>query len=162
MAKPPKGQKGQPKAGGAPGDKTPKAGGDPQSYLSQTPVWRFSDFDWEGPWGEPTCKARIGHIRGHIEQHLACFETMAWSAILAASGGKGEGKGTNSHEISRDKFKGEARKRLEAKNILAERIMSLRLDAGTRVYGVREGNCLRILWFDPDHKDKKKCAYDFG
>lgn len=162
MSKGGKGNKGKPKAAATPKDKTPKTGVDPQSYLTQTPVWRFSDFDWDGPWGEPTCTARIGHIRGHIEQHLASFETMAWADILKASGGKAQGKGTNSHEISRDKFKGEAKKRLEAKKILAERIMSLRLDAGTRVYGVREGNCLRILWFDPDHKDKNKCAYDFG
>lgn len=86
---------------------------------------------------------------------------MYWADILKAAGGRGEGKGTNSHEISRDKFKGEARKRLIEKKILAEKIMSLRLDAGTRVYGVREGNCLRIIWFDPDHKDKAKCVYDF-
>lgn len=157
-----KGQKGHPKVGRAPPDKTPRTGGDPQSYLTQTPVWRFSDFDWDGPWGEPTCTSRIGHLRSHIEQHLASLETMSWSSILSAAGGKGRGKGTNNHEIPRDKFKGEAKKRLEAQNVYAEKIMSLRLDAGTRLYGVREGNCLRLLWFDPDHKDRNKCAYDFG
>lgn len=153
--------KGQPKLGGAPQDKTPKMASDPENYLKQTPVWRFSDFDWDGPWGAATCTEAIGNIRDHIELHLSSFETMTWADILKASGGRGKGGGTNSHPISRDKFKGGARKRLDDAKILADQIMSLRLDAGTRLYGVREGNCLRLLWFDPDHKDKTKCAYDF-
>jgi hypothetical protein len=143
-------------------DRAPRAGGDPDNYLKQSPVWRFADFDWDGPWGEIACQARIVSIRSHLEEHLASFETMTWGEILRASGGKAVGKGTNHHEIPRDKFKGSAKKRLEAKKVFAEKIMSLRLDAGTRLYGIRDGNCLRILWFDPDHKDKAKCAYDFG
>ncbi len=154
--------KGQPKAGGVPLDRAPRVGVDPDNYLKQTPVWRFADFDWDGPWGEDACKARIASIRGHLERHLASFETMTWAEILRAAGGKAVGRGTNSHEIPRDKFKGPAKQRLKERNVLAEKIMSLRLDAGTRIYGVRDGHCLRILWFDPHHKDKQKCAYDFG
>lgn len=152
--------KGQPKAAKAPVDRTPKLGADPNSYLRQKPVWRFADFDWDGPWGEATCVARIANIREHIEKHLASLESMYWDEILKAAGGRN--RGTNSHEINRDKFKGEARKRLEDRKILAEKIMSLRLDAGTRIYGLREGNCVRLLWFDPDHKDRARCAYDYG
>lgn len=153
--------KGTPKIGGAPADKSPRVAADPNNYLQQNPVWRFSDFDWEGPWGAATCSQSIGKLRDHLEKHLSSFETMTWDAILKASGGRGHNGGTNSHPISRDKFKGVARKRLEDRKILADQIMSLRLDAGTRLYGVREGNCLRLLWFDPHHKDKAKCAYDF-
>ncbi|MNE91243.1 hypothetical protein D3C80_1888300 [compost metagenome] len=55
----------------------------------------------------------------------------------------------------------DAKKRLEQLKVYADEIMSLRLDAGTRVYGIREGNCLQLLWFDPHHKDRNKAVYDF-
>jgi hypothetical protein len=136
-----------------------RLGADPESYLSQTPVWRFSDFDWESNWGHATCMSHVSNLRSHIEGHLASFETMTWAEILKASGGRSQGN--NSHEISRDKFKKEVQERLEQRRILADTLFSLRLDAGTRLYGVRERNCLRIVFFDPHHKDQQKCAYDF-
>lgn len=134
---------------------------DPNSYLKETPVWRFCDFDWEGPWGLESCKHRIDYIQTHIQLHLANLETMTWAEILKASGGKGAGKGNNSHDIPRDKFKKEAIERLNVKGIKADTIFSLRLDAGTRVYGVREGKCLRIAFFDPHHKEHDKSAYQY-
>lgn len=137
-----------------------KIGVDPDSYLKLAPVWRFSDFDWDGPWGLASCSERIDHLKSHIEKHLASFETMTWGEILIASGGRKNG--TNSHPISADKFKNEARSRFAGKNIIADTIFSLRLDAGTRIYGIREGNCLRIILFDPFHKDPEKCAYLFS
>jgi hypothetical protein len=132
----------------------------PDNYLKQYPVWKFIDFDWQGPWGYDSCELQIQNLRKHIESHLASFETMTWAEILRASGGRSHG--TNSHEIPTDKLKPEAIARLRAKSINADTILSLRLDAGTRVYGVREGNCLRIALFDPHHKDKELCAYDFN
>ncbi|MER8916207.1 hypothetical protein NKI32_20515 [Mesorhizobium sp. M0761] len=146
--------------------KKPRAGdvriqSDPESYLKQTPVWRFIDFDWDGPWGHACCVSHVASIRTHVENHLASFETMTWAEILKAAGGKGEGKGNNSHDISRDKFKKVVQERLTSKSILADTLFSLRLDAGTRIYGVRERNCLRIVFFDPHHKDKEKCAYEY-
>lgn len=132
---------------------------DPTSYLKKTPVWRFSDFDWDSDWGYQCCIDTIGALRSHIEEHLSSFESMTWDEILKASGGRS--RGNNNHEIARDKFKTEVQKRLDSRKIHADTLFSLRLDAGTRVYGVREGRCLRIVFFDPFHKDKEKCAYDF-
>jgi hypothetical protein len=139
-----------------------RPGGDPDSFLWQTPVWRFSDFDWDGPWGLSTCVHKVNHLQTHFQQHLSSLETMTWAEILRAAGGKGEGKGNNSHEIARDNFKKLAIKRLDAKGIMSDTIFSLRLDQGTRVYGVREGRCLKITFFDPHHIDKSKSAYDWG
>lgn len=140
---------------------TIRVGADPDSYLKKCPVWRFRDFDWEGPWGYDSFKRHIGNIRTHVEQHLSSLETMTWDEILKASGGRGAGKGNNHHEIAKDKFKKEARDRLDEKSIFADSLFSLRMDAGTRIYGVRESNTLRIVFFDPYHKDKKLCAYDY-
>jgi hypothetical protein len=149
----------KPKAKKNPSPEGPRVASDPESYLKQTPVWRFSDFDWDSDWGFTSCVERIANIRSHIEEHLASFETMTWAEILRASGGRNNGN--NSHEVQRDKFKTDVQKRLDSRKVLADTLFSLRLDAGTRVYGVREGRCLRIVFFDPFHKDKAKCAYQF-
>ena len=134
-------------------------GADPISYLTQYPVWRFRDFDWDGPWGYASCEARVGNLRKHIEQHLASFETMTWAEILRASGGRRNGN--NNHEMATDKLKPSAVSRLRDKGINADTIFSLRLDQSTRVYGIREGNSLRIAFFDPHHTDRNLCAYNF-
>lgn len=149
----------RPKAKKNPGPESVRVGADPESYLKQTPVWRFIDFDWDSDWGYNSCAASADRLRSHVEQHLASFETMTCSEILRAAGGRKAGN--NSHEISRDKFKPEVEKRLTEKGVLADTLFSLRLDAGTRVYGVREGPCLRVVFFDPYHKDRTKCAYQF-
>ena len=138
---------------------TVRIAADPESYLKQRPVWGFRDFDWDGPWGQQCCTSHVSNLRSHIEQHLASFETMTWGEILQASGGRKAGN--NNHPIPRDNFKRDAQARLEEKNILADELFSLRLDAGTRVYGVREMNCLRIVFFDPHHKNRKLCAYQY-
>lgn len=149
----------RPKAKRQPAQEKARAGVDPESYLRKTPVWRFSDFDWDGDWGYDSCAASVAKLREHIEKHLASFETMTWQEILKASGGRKQGN--NSHEIPRDKFKPNVEKRLRENRVLADTLFSLRLDAGTRLYGVREGRCLRIVFFDPFHKDEAKCAYRF-
>lgn len=149
-----------PKIKQAPSSNKVKVAVDPDSYLKQKSVWRFSDFDWDGGWGLATCREKITNIQSHIQDHLSAFETMTWGEVLKASGGRGEGKGNNSHPISVEKFKSEVRERLKDKNITAEELFSLRLDQGTRLYGVRENNCLRIVIFDPNHKDRAKCAYE--
>jgi len=150
---------GKPKTKNAPKGDQVKVASDPEYYLGQKPVWRFSDFDWDGPWGLLPCQEKIENLRSHIEQHLANFESMTWSEIQKAAGGRAQGN--NSHHLERDKLNKKANDRLDSKGIKADTIFSLRLDAGTRIYGVREGNCLRIAFFDPYHKEKEKCAYDF-
>jgi len=91
--------------------------------------------------------------------HLASFETMTWNEILRASGGRRSGN--NSHEIERDKFKLSAQERLNIRGVFSDTLFSLRLNGGTRIYGVREGRCLRVVFFDPHHKDLNLCAYNF-
>lgn len=132
---------------------------DPDSYLEEKPVWRFKSFDWDGPWGLGACTNC--HWRKHIEQHLAYFETMTWGEIQRAAGGRSEG--TNSHHLSRGKFSSDASKRLDDLKIYADTFFSLRLESCVRVYGVREGATLRIVWVDPYHCNKDgTAAYDWA
>jgi hypothetical protein len=134
----------------------PKLGAEPNSYKTKKPVWRFSSFDWDGPWGLAVCQDI--NWRAHIEQHLASFETMTWAEIESAAGGRRHG--TNSHPLARDKFSRDARRRLDEIRIFSDAFFSLRLNATVRVYGVREDNCLRIIWIDPFHEEgNQQAAY---
>lgn len=133
-----------------------RQGGDPDSYLTERPVWRFQSFDWDGPWGVAACGDC--HWRKHIEQHLANIETMTWAEIMRAAGGRGHGN--NSHPLDREKFSAAAQKRLDDNRIYSDVFFSLRLENSVRIYGVREGACLRIIWIDPYHIDKNgRAAY---
>jgi hypothetical protein len=127
----------------------PKTHIQPDSYKSKYPVWRFGYFDWDGPWGVTACSAK--NWRKHIEGHLANIESMTWMTIEQAAGGKSSGHGTNSHSLPRDKFSKVARDRLDELKIHGDSFFSLRLENTVRIYGIREDNCLRIIWFDPYH-----------
>jgi hypothetical protein len=151
-------RKGQPKAKITPTGKEVRVGVDPDAYKKEPPVWRFRDFDWDGPWGHATCLHCVADLRKYIEKHLANFETMTWQEILNASGGKREGGGNNNHPISVEKLTSDAKKRLKEKGVFADTVFSLRLEQCIRLYGVREGNCLRLVFFDPHHCQKDGTA----
>ena len=56
----------KPKAGGKPSStNTVRLAADPESYLKETPVWRFSDFDWEGPYGDNALMLDAEKVRMH-------------------------------------------------------------------------------------------------
>lgn len=140
----------------APRSEQPRMEADPNRYRDKYPVWRFRSFDWDGPWGLGACQTT--NWRLHIEKHLSDFETMTWSEIESASGGKREGRGTNNHPIERGKFSKLARDRLDSLGILPDTLFSLRCTNCVRIYGVREGTCLRIIWFDPYHCERNGSA----
>lgn len=149
-----------PKVKTSPTDREVRQGADPDNYLRQTPVWRFSDFDWDGDFGLRSVGTDPVVIRKHLQKHVASFETMTWSEILRQSGGRSHGN--NHHPIEVGKFKKPVRDRLREIGVHADTLFSLRLDQATRLYGVREGNCLRFVFFDPFHTDRQLCAYDFA
>jgi hypothetical protein len=57
-----------------------------------------------------------------------------------------------------------ARNRLDEIGVLSDVLFSLRLEACACIYGVREGRCLRIIWFDPHHCEREtgRAAYDWS
>lgn len=87
---------------------------------------------------------------------------MTWGGILDAAGGKKPGHGNNSHAIPRDGFTRLAQKRLETQGVFSDDLFSLRLEQTIRLYGVRDGHYLQIVWFDPYHeKGNRQSAYDW-
>ena len=78
-----------------------------------------------------------------VIQRLKAFECMSWQEII----------GTGSHLIEIDKIIPEARKRLEDLNQEdVDVLMSLRLSGKKRIWGIRDGSVLKVLWWDPNHE----------
>jgi len=113
-------------------------------------AWRFSIVDLYGPWG---WKSKAGKDWwSKIFPKLKDLESMTWAAIMDASGGKSRGHGNNSHFVPVSKLAKQAKERLKeiGQEDLSD-LFSLRLDGKTRIYGIRDGRALKLLWYDPSH-----------
>ncbi len=79
------------------------------------------------------------------------FEKLTWREIEDFK--HGEKNKTNSHSIEVSKLCREAQNRLKNLNMDdVDEIYSLRLDGKLRIFGLRELNCLKILWIDREHE----------
>jgi len=106
-------------------------------------AWRIQDLDPEGGWGwQDVSRATVVE---RILYKLAHFETMTFPDIERAVKG--------SHNVSYDQLCRDAQKRLEERGLEdLDQLFSLRLSGKERIWGIREGNVLRILWWDPKHQ----------
>ena len=102
----------------------------------------------------------IKHVSKDIKHHfflsnlypkLKEFEKLTWGEIENQTYGK-EGKSKN-HPIEKSKLIKEAQDRLKELNQDdVDELYSLRLEGQLRVFGIREFNCLKILWIDINHE----------
>ena len=80
-----------------------------------------------------------------IREKLSNFESMTWHQILV------EGKKQN-HTVEVSQLSPAARTRLPQMKLNdIDRLVSLRLMGKERIYGIRQGSALLLLWWDPDH-----------
>lgn len=133
---------------------------DPGNFDRQTPAWRFDRCDQDHEhWGWGAQEAQT--LQFVLHEMLPRFEGMTWAQIKQQSGGRNHG--TNSHSLSVDGFCARARKRLSEMRLEeVDTLFSLRHTSGLRVYGIREGRLLHLIWCDPHHKDNEKAAYPTG
>jgi hypothetical protein len=103
-------------------------------------AWRFSGADRGGPFGWAISTDE--KFREVIEK-LYEFEGKNWSQIIDSG----------SHPIAVKDIVKEARDRLVAiEQDDLDELMSLRLTGPNRVWCVRSGHIMRVLWWDADHK----------
>ena len=82
---------------------------------------------------------------------LKNFETMTWEEIQRASGGRSAGN--NSHFVPILELDKRAQDRLcELMRDDLDQLFSLRLSGTQRVWGVRKGTVLQIIWIDLHHE----------
>lgn len=148
------------RAGAVPLPHQIKTGGAPEkeqeSTNSLTPNWQFRTLDLGHPnWG---WKNLFPKNWREVLEHLQAFEGMSWNDIQSQAGGRGRGGGTNSHYLPVEGFCKDAQSRLaELGHEEIEQVFSLRLTNTLRLYGIREGRTLRIVWRDGHHGTKLGC-----
>lgn len=151
----------EPSYRGSPTDRTPAFRGnpdgrqigariDPSSFDREKIAWQLAHFDVDGRWG----MARIGQERWFrsVFPKLCNLETMTWAEIQRASGGRSHGN--NSHFVPVEDLSKEARDRLNELfgQIDFDELFSLRLQGAHRLYGIRDGRILKVIWFDAEHE----------
>ena len=107
------------------------------------PAWRVSLLQWVAPYG---CHILNLETSIFIQTKLKEFEAMTWNEILVRDKRK-------NHTIKVEEIAQQARKRLiEIGQDDIDELVSLRLTGTTRIWGIRDQNVLKLLWWDPDHQ----------
>jgi hypothetical protein len=112
------------------------------SFNQDNPSWRISKLEMLQPFGwQDLDAAKVNEVRTKLAQ----FESMTWNEILVAS------KKQN-HSVAVWKLSNEAQNRLSFIGLGdTEELVSLRLSGRERVWGLRQGAVMLILWWDPEH-----------
>lgn len=120
----------------------------PDSFYDQKPIWKFQHSDFEkSKWNIENCDVTSTQLL----RKLSNFESMTWSEIIRATGGRS--RGNNHHFIEISKMSKEAQKRAKELNIEHyESLFSLRLTGKSRLFGILTDGIFRIVWFDPNHE----------
>jgi hypothetical protein len=115
-------------------------GGEKAEKIPGLISWHIRIIDKGGTWGWNQVK--VLDVLEHILSKMSNFETMKWSEIL----------NRNNHPIPISDICPEARRRLgEIKQDDVDELVSLHLTAKNRVWGIRDQDVLKILWWDPNH-----------
>ena len=108
-------------------------------YEGQFPLWAFRVVDLGGPW---CWSALDGRALAEVLQRMRELESMTWHAITE----------TGSHFIDTSALSKPARNRLmKIQQDDVDQVYSLRVTGRRRIFGLRDGGVLRILWWDPEH-----------
>lgn len=114
-----------------------------KSHNAEKPSWRFSNIQTTDPYGwHNLTTERLYQLIDRIKH----FETMTWNEILIKA------KKYN-HSVAIWRLEKKARDRLsELRLDDVDELVSLRIDGGGRVWGIRHNAVLLLLWWDPDHQ----------
>jgi len=119
--------------------KTPRKGFD-ENPNRLKPAWRIGAMEMRDPFGWHTLS---GEELFEIHAKLRDFESMTLQEIL----------GPRHHRVPVQSLCKEATDRLAELHLDdIEELLSLRLTATQRIWGVLEHNVVILLWWDPDHQ----------
>lgn len=78
-----------------------------------------------------------------LVEKLKAAESMTWQEHVSSG---------RSHNVERHKLCSEARRRIRDLDLDdVEMFFSLRLTGKERIWGIRSGGVLRVMWWDPEH-----------
>lgn len=110
-------------------------------YLTLRPSWQISRIDEQGRWGWNNIGAE--EFENEVISKVKNLESNTWGQIL----------GPKNHEVLISEICRDAQKRLVQLNLEdIESLVTLRLTGRKRIWGIRDGSVLKILWWDPEHE----------
>ncbi len=113
----------------------------PGSTVNAKPSWRFGWADRDGAWGWN--HATAAHL-ALIHEKLTNFESMTMNEIVGARKG--------SKAIPTEDLQPKARNRLvDLGRDDQTSVIELRLGDSERLFGIRDGSVVYLLWWDPHH-----------
>ena len=126
-------------------NKTPRS--DPNIQISdmqKKPTWRIECIDLDGPFGWKNIERK--EFFNFILPKLKEIENKYWSEI-SISGKK------YYHQVGIDVISKEAKNRLRQLQLDENpKLLSLHLSSKKRIWGIKIGNVIKVLWWDPEHK----------
>lgn len=115
---------------------------DPASIDSQHASWRFDLMDMGGEWSWQLISA---HQLQVLQKGLAALESLTWRELHA-------NKNFGLKSIPVEDLPSPAFRRLRELNLEdLDRLYEIRLASAPRIWAVKEGAVLRLLWYDPNH-----------
>lgn len=119
----------------------------PISTKQKKPTWRMGLVDFEGCWGWGNINQL--DVFKTIQDKLKNFESMTWGEIEKKLTPKGT---PQNHLMSISNICKNAKDRLKQINLDdRDTLYSLRFSNTERLWGIREGEILYIIWWDHDH-----------
>lgn len=110
---------------------------------SEQPAWRLKSIDFDGPWC-PKSMSPDDLLR--VLTRIGNLETMTWQEILV-------GARKENHAIKISDLSKEAQARLATLKLDdVDDVISLRVTGRERIFGIRFGSVVRLLWWDPEHQ----------
>ena len=120
----------------------PRIEADPARFYDRNPSWRLAKMEFCDPFGWHVLDAAT---LKSVQEKLSNYETMTWREILLVA------KKQN-HPVPAENLDPKARKRLRDLGQLdLDELLSLRLTATQRAWGILREGVLHLLWWDPDH-----------
>lgn len=108
----------------------------------EKPTWGVSLLDEAGPFGHGVSAVDAREILNF----LPLMERLTWDEVL-----KNRRTGGH-HHVAVDRISPTARRRLEQRGIRTDALVSLRVSGAKRIWGIRQGAVLHLLWWDPRHE----------
>lgn len=113
--------------------------------------WHVGVIDRDGPWGPPSEYGWNGIdkqiIFDVIIPKMKSFETMRWGDVI------GMGPRKPFHSTPTAGLCPRAQKRLRKINMDdTDSLFSVKFGSRERMWGIKTGNTLKILWWDPEHE----------
>ena len=109
--------------------------------------WVLGNIDWDGPFGWQAFKPGT-HLEELLKQ-LKHFEKTSWDDLLRQTGVNH----SKNHPIPIEKIHKKARKRLKHLGFEDQQTFySFTVGGIPRMWGVKQGAKLVVLWWDPEHK----------